>query len=479
MEFNPLIFEGFQKAASSSSGISPTFIQDTIGTTGIYTEDATYPNQLIGKSTQTGTGLLMQLFDGTSSPNFQVDAEGSIYKNNARIFRFDGSTIEVGNVGENTVGVNNVLIGVRAGLNSSASVSSSVLIGPYAGRQLLGSNKVAIGYYAGYSSSSNNQIFIGNAAGQSSGSGQKIGIGRNSAFSSGGGNGLFLGDYAGQYFTSGQHIILDMLDRIDMAGGLTDAPIVATYNADPTLQTLLTNSQFTVSYRKGSGDALLVNDGVSDVMRVGYDGTVYVGDTTNYLETSAQKGVRLYGTTSVWNDMLTDLIGRRLSSTTGKVDYVYDENSIKFQSGGSLTNTNNRVAANKQINHFFKVGVNQEFRPHIHWWQQVTSGTVAPIVFSLRWRIQNNGTLKTTAWTTITANAGTTQDVFDFTGEADGLYNQITNFDPIIVTCNISDILQIQLARTDSESGDIEAMNFDIHGQVDSQGSDEEYAKAV
>ena len=35
--------------------------------------------------------------------------------------------------------------------------------------------------------------------------------------------------------------------------------------------------------------------------------------------------------------MVGDLFGKRLSSTVGKVDYDWDNNAIKFQSGGSIS----------------------------------------------------------------------------------------------------------------------------------------------
>lgn len=69
-------------------------------------------------------------------------------------------------------------------------------------------------------------------------------------------------------------------------------------------------------------------------------------------------------------------------------------------------------------------------------------------------------------------------DIFDFTGEADGTYNQLTRFDDITIDCGISDTLQIQMTRTDSETGDVSAVFIDLHGEVDSDGSDTEISKS-
>jgi len=202
------------------------------------------------------------------------------------------------------------------------------------------------------------------------------------------------------------------------------------------------------------------------------------GDNTNNVSINKTQGVRLNGTATVWKDMIMGLFGKRLASTAGKVDYDYDENAIKFQPSGVITTTNDRVGGNQEINHEFKVGTSITFSPHIHWWQQVTSNAVLPIVFTMRWRLQLNGSAKATSWTSITADAGAGgDDQTDFTSESDGLYNQITVFDDIVITCDISDTIQIQMTRTDAQAGNVMAYFLDLHGEVDSKGSDSEWAK--
>jgi hypothetical protein len=104
---------------------------------------------------------------------------------------------------------------------------------------------------------------------------------------------------------------------------------------------------------------------------------------------------------------------------------------------------------------------------------------VAAHVFTLRWRLQRNGYAKATSWSTITCNPGVGgDDVFNFTTEADGLYNQISRFDDITITCGLSDTIQFQLTRSDANVGDIPVTFFDIHGQVDSDGSEDEISKS-
>ena len=208
--------------------------------------------------------------------------------------------------------------------------------------------------------------------------------------------------------------------------------------------------------------------------------TLKAGDVTSgdYVDLNETQGMRYLGDSTVWKDMIMDLFGKRLYSTSGKVDYDYDENAIIFAPSGSITTTNDRIGGNQEINHEFKVGSTITFKPHIHWWQQVTSGAVKANVITARWRIQNNGSGKTSSWTTITCSTGAGgDDIYDFTGEPDGLYNQLSRFDDITVNCGVSDTIQIQMARTDSETGDMGIYFFDLHGEVDSDGSDEELSK--
>lgn len=205
---------------------------------------------------------------------------------------------------------------------------------------------------------------------------------------------------------------------------------------------------------------------------------IKTGDSTNNVEMNKTQGVRLNGTSTVWRDMIMDIFGARLNTGAGKVDYDFDENAIVFNPSGSLAVAADRVGGNQEINHDMLVGSSITFKPHIHWWQQVTSNTVKPIVFSLRYRLQKGNEAKATSWTTITADAGAGgDDIWDHTSKADNLYNQITRFGTITVDCSISDTFQIQVARTDSETGDVSAYFIDMHGEVDALGSDDEITK--
>jgi len=69
-----------------------------------------------------------------------------------------------------------------------------------------------------------------------------------------------------------------------------------------------------------------------------------IGDKSggDYLKVSSDGTVRIYGDGTAWRDMISDLFGKRLSSTAGKVDYDYDENAIVFSPGGIITSSSCR-----------------------------------------------------------------------------------------------------------------------------------------
>lgn len=202
-----------------------------------------------------------------------------------------------------------------------------------------------------------------------------------------------------------------------------------------------------------------------------------IGDIAggNYFEIESDGTPYLRGNAKVWHDMVGDLFGKRLNGTTGKVDYDWAENAIKFQAGGSISNIVDRVGANLEIDHDMLVGSGVIFRPHIHWFQDIVSGASAPFVLTMEYRLQRNGYAKTTAWTTTTLTVGTSENVFDFSSSADGTYNQITKFPEIVVECGLSDTFQFRMARTDSEAGNMLVYFMDLHGQRQGLGSAEEY----
>lgn len=198
---------------------------------------------------------------------------------------------------------------------------------------------------------------------------------------------------------------------------------------------------------------------------------VRMGVVDDYMAVSKIDGTpRLRGNSTVYRDMVADLFGRQLSTTAGKVDYNHDENTLDFQSGGSITNANDRVGGNQEINHDMVVGNSVVFKPHIHWFQ----GSATACELTLRYRVQRNGQQKETSWTPITLTVGSSE-VYPYSS---GTVVQISSFPTITTDCGISDTIQFQMARTDSLGGTMSVFFFDIHAGIDALGSDEETSKS-
>lgn len=134
---------------------------------------------------------------------------------------------------------------------------------------------------------------------------------------------------------------------------------------------------------------------------------------------------------------------------------------------------------NVQLNHDWLIG--SDIRPHLHWWQ--ANSNIPNWLVQYRWQVQ--GATKVTAWSGIPWSGG-------LATYASGVLNQITNFGSISppVSAGLSDIVQFRLLRdtdndsglfsgTDPYTGNVDAVNFDIHYQIDGFGSDEEYIKEV
>ena len=194
-----------------------------------------------------------------------------------------------------------------------------------------------------------------------------------------------------------------------------------------------------------------------------------IGNGSNYTAVQTDGTIRQEGDASAWRDLVGDLFGKRLNSTTGKVDYDWDENAIKFQSGGSISTKADRVGANLQYDHYCKMG-SISIYPHIHWFQPDSQA----YEFTLQYRIQFNGSAQTTSWTTITYTVGS-NEVYTYPGS--GTFNQISKLGTITATMDISDTIQIQIARTDSLVGDVLVYFMDMHVEIDSFGSKTEWSK--
>ena len=188
--------------------------------------------------------------------------------------------------------------------------------------------------------------------------------------------------------------------------------------------------------------------------------------------TGANKTLRLDH--AVYRDELQNLLLQNYVSPGAKVVINSAEGSVTYKTGSDL---GDYTVMNVQINHDWEVGT--AVSPHIHWWQ--ASSNVPNWLLRYRW--QENGQLQSTTWTP----APWSSNAFTY---STGTLNQITGFGTITPSTNavLSDILQLRLTRdgsnaslgfatTDLYATDVDAMNLDVHIQVDTMGSRQEYVK--
>lgn len=194
-------------------------------------------------------------------------------------------------------------------------------------------------------------------------------------------------------------------------------------------------------------------------------------NTTNFDSSGHQT---MTGTATVFKDQLQSLLVQLKNNPADKLVINIAEGSLDFKDSST---TSDYAVMNIQINHDWKIG--SEVFPHLHWFQ--SQSAVPNWLVQYRW--QTNGGTKTTSWT----NYPLTSNAFTYSS---GTILQISYNSGITPPAGtgLSDILQLRLIRdtnnsssefsgNDSVSGNVPALNFDVHYEINSIGSNQEYVK--
>ncbi len=253
---------------------------------------------------------------------------------------------------------------------------------------------------------------------------------------------------------------------VDMSGD-TDLTVVGTQTAS----TIAVIKAAATVIRRDL-EALSVTDPVIEQARI--------GDATGEVKLD-KDGVHLVNNATVWKDMVGDLFSKKLYSAVGKVDYDWDQQAIVFQPGGDPSVRDDRVHYNIQVDHQYKVSPDSStaitFKPHIHWFQ---FDTALQATFQLDYRVLRNGASldSTAAWTSVTVTTNSGSDAFPFALDVGhDLFVQITHFPDINEVVGLSDTIQCRITRTDANVGNVLVFFADMHGEIDSLGSNEEMIK--
>lgn len=190
---------------------------------------------------------------------------------------------------------------------------------------------------------------------------------------------------------------------------------------------------------------------------------IQLGDIVggNYTEFNAKGELRSYGDATQWDDLKFPFTRTRVGALN-KPDFDYTNLGLLFPQNDATE----IVYIIGQMPHEYKEGSN--IRPHIHW--QQSAATAVTWVMEYKWF--NNNSAIPAAFTTISTNTG----AFTYTS---GNLAQISSFPEIDGTGKfLSSLLLIKIYRNDNTTtGDVPAFEFDIHYEIDSNGSNGEFTK--
>lgn len=182
-----------------------------------------------------------------------------------------------------------------------------------------------------------------------------------------------------------------------------------------------------------------------------------------------RKGLqRAEGQATVWDDIIFPFTSTRIGANA-KPDFDETNMGLLFPQNS----TSEKVYIIAQMPHRWKEG--SAIHPHVHWQQMNTNA----VVWSMDYKMFNLGDTVPADFATITAPHATAS----VKPYASGSMQQLTSFPAIDCTGKtISSMLLIKLYRNDNVdagagTGDALAFQFDIHYEIDSQGSDTLYTK--
>ena len=194
----------------------------------------------------------------------------------------------------------------------------------------------------------------------------------------------------------------------------------------------------------------------------GYSSLV-VGIPPNYLEITASGYLRIYGEGTVWDDLRFPAQGINPPGQVSDPDlditdgtWLFDNNSTEILMG---------IA---QMAHNWREG--SAIYPHIHW--SPTNTDTGDVRWQLDYQIASFGGTFPGSWTTLN---------IDDPGDGTDDKYQVATFSAISMTGHtLSCMIKWKVSRiggSDTYNADAKFLEFDIHYEIDSFGSNEQYIK--
>lgn len=177
---------------------------------------------------------------------------------------------------------------------------------------------------------------------------------------------------------------------------------------------------------------------------------------------------------TVWDDLRREASASNIDSASTRYTFDYDEGVITFDDNARIANE--RIIYTFQLPHAWSAGSGLD--PHIHWWQ----AQAAVPNWYMKFRKWNNGDIRPITWTEVISVA----DIFTYVS---GEICQISAFPEIDVSdIGISGFVQVQFGRdtgnvsglfagADPVAASADLIEYDLHYEIDSRGSRQEYIK--
>jgi len=207
---------------------------------------------------------------------------------------------------------------------------------------------------------------------------------------------------------------------------------------------------------------------MATVLKIGGD------TTTDYMGLEDDGSLVAYGDATCYRDELQSLLIQAKNNPSDKIVVDFVEGTVAWEDNAT---TSDYALMNVQLNHDRKA--NSTVYPHVHWIQNQN----ATPNWLIQYRLQQNGSATTTAWTDVPMVSNS----FTYVS---GNLNQISSTASGISTtgAGVSSILQFRIIRdtsntsgefagADTYTGDADAFNFDVHVEVDMFGSREQFVK--
>ena len=218
------------------------------------------------------------------------------------------------------------------------------------------------------------------------------------------------------------------------------------------------------------GDAVIGGDAAIEGLIAAL--TAHFGGDASYTAFDATGHQTMYTNARPWRDELGDVLTLKQLGTGLSTNAT--EASVDFNTAANLSDY---LYKNVQLNH--DKDLVSSVYPHIHFWQ--AQNNIPNFLFQYRWQV--DGGSKTTAWTNLAAN----NVAFTYSS---GTLNQIAYATAITVPAGttLSDIIQFRILRDNSNASGVFAgadpytatvglMSFDLHFQLNSLGSTDQFTK--